>query len=97
MAVGTDECQRSALRPLLEFREADLASRNAIGAALFRAWWNPFASVGVIHGDPHLGNYTIFETDGMPAGINLLDYGCIRTFATKFVQGVVDRVLLYVP
>ena len=25
-----------------------------------------------------------------PAGINLLDYGCIRTFPTPFVQGVID-------
>jgi predicted unusual protein kinase regulating ubiquinone biosynthesis (AarF/ABC1/UbiB family) len=53
----------------------------------------------VIHGDPHLGNYTIFEQPGSngsggvlgkPAGINLLDYGCIRTFPTQFVQGVID-------
>ena len=28
--------------------------------------------------------------DGRPAGINLLDYGCIRTFRTPFVQGVID-------
>ena len=28
--------------------------------------------------------------DGEPAGINLLDYGCIRIFAPKFVGGVVD-------
>src|SRR5262249_30350478 len=27
---------------------------------------------------------------GRPAGINLLDYGCIRTFSTPFVQGVID-------
>ncbi len=27
---------------------------------------------------------------GEPAGINLLDYGCIRTFPTPFVQGVID-------
>ena len=46
----------------------------------------------MIHGDPHLGNYTVFEDEAgeAPAGINLLDYGCIRTFPPKFVQGVVD-------
>jgi predicted unusual protein kinase regulating ubiquinone biosynthesis (AarF/ABC1/UbiB family) len=32
----------------------------------------------------------VFARDGAPAGINLLDYGCIRIFAPKFVQGVVD-------
>jgi predicted unusual protein kinase regulating ubiquinone biosynthesis (AarF/ABC1/UbiB family) len=51
----------------------------------------PFSHYGVIHGDPHLGNYTIFEDEaGAPAGLNLLDYGCMRTFTPKFVQGVID-------
>jgi predicted unusual protein kinase regulating ubiquinone biosynthesis (AarF/ABC1/UbiB family) len=44
----------------------------------------------VIHGDPHLGNYTVFSEAGEAAGINLLDYGCIRIFPPKFVGGVVD-------
>ena len=64
--------------------------RNQITRALFRAWWYPFSHYGVIHGDPHLGNYSIFEEDGRAAGINLLDYGCMRTFAPRFVGGVVD-------
>lgn len=77
-------------KPLLSYKEAPLEQRNVIARALFRAWWYPFSHYGVIHGDPHLGNYTIFEEDGVPAGINLLDYGCIRTFRTPFVQGVID-------
>ncbi len=78
-------------RPLLDYKTAPMEDRNTIARAMFSAWWFPFCHYGVIHGDPHLGNYTIFEGgDGRPAGINLLDYGCIRTFPTKFVQGVVD-------
>lgn len=77
-------------KPLLSYRQAPVEHRNTIARAMFRAWWYPFSHYGVIHGDPHLGNYTIFEQDGVPAGINLLDYGCIRTFRTKFVQGVID-------
>jgi predicted unusual protein kinase regulating ubiquinone biosynthesis (AarF/ABC1/UbiB family) len=77
-------------KPLLAYKTAPLADRNTIARAMFRAWWYPFSHYGVIHGDPHLGNYTIFEEDGRPAGINLLDYGCIRTFRTPFVQGVID-------
>ena len=77
-------------RRLLDYKEAPLEDRNTIAKAMFRAWWFPFSHYGVIHGDPHLGNYTIFENDGRPAGINLLDYGCMRTFAPKFVGGVVD-------
>jgi predicted unusual protein kinase regulating ubiquinone biosynthesis (AarF/ABC1/UbiB family) len=75
---------------LLDYKTRPLAERNEITRALFRAWWYPFSHYGVIHGDPHLGNYSIFETDGQAAGINLLDYGCVRTFAPRFVGGVVD-------
>ncbi len=78
-------------RPVLDYKGADLEQRNRIAAAMFQAWWYPFSHYGVIHGDPHLGNYTAFENDdGQIGGINLLDYGCMRTFAPKFVQGVID-------
>ncbi len=72
---------------LLNFKTAPLEVRNRLGSAMFTAWWLPFSRFGVIHGDPHLGNYSVF---GDGAGINLLDYGCIRIFPPKFVGGVVD-------
>ncbi|HZS63747.1 MAG TPA: AarF/ABC1/UbiB kinase family protein [Xanthobacteraceae bacterium] len=80
---------------LLEHKTDDLDDRNRLAAALFTAWWLPFSRFGVIHGDPHLGNYTVFvEKAGRgkprPGGINLLDYGCIRIFPASFVGGVVD-------
>ncbi|MGE0701030.1 MAG: ABC1 kinase family protein, partial [Hyphomicrobiaceae bacterium] len=88
-------------RRLLEYKGAPEEDRNQIARAMFRAWWFPFSHYGVIHGDPHLGNYNVFEEDSpvvgeppgairRPRGINLLDYGCIRTFEPKFVQGVID-------
>jgi predicted unusual protein kinase regulating ubiquinone biosynthesis (AarF/ABC1/UbiB family) len=77
-------------RKLLEYKDADLAIRNRLGTAMFTAWWFPFSRFGIIHGDPHLGNYTVFAADGAPQGINLLDYGCIRIFPARFVRGVVD-------
>ncbi|MCG8562323.1 MAG: AarF/UbiB family protein [Hyphomicrobiales bacterium] len=78
-------------RPVLDYKESPLEHRNQIARGMFRAWWYPFSHYGVIHGDPHLGNYTVFEDEaGVPAGINLLDYGCMRTFAPRFVQGVID-------
>lgn len=76
--------------PLLDFVVASQEERNNIARAMFRAWWNPFIGLGIIHGDPHLGNYTVFREDGLAAGINLLDYGCIRVFPPAFVKGVVD-------
>jgi len=74
---------------LLSYANHSLEDRNRIAEALFRAWWHPFAHFGVIHGDPHLGNYSVFEEGGRPSGLNLLDYGCIRIFPPRFVQGVI--------
>jgi predicted unusual protein kinase regulating ubiquinone biosynthesis (AarF/ABC1/UbiB family) len=60
--------------------------RNALATALFRAWYIPFYRYGIIHGDPHLGNYQVSEN----GGLNLLDYGSIRVFGPKFVTGVLE-------
>ena len=75
---------------LLTFKDSDAETRNRLATAMFKAWWLPFSRYGVIHGDPHLGNYTVFEDEGRAGGINLLDYGCIRVFPPSFVGGVVD-------
>jgi predicted unusual protein kinase regulating ubiquinone biosynthesis (AarF/ABC1/UbiB family) len=77
-------------KKLLAHKGDELAARNRLATALFKAWWHPFSRFGVIHGDPHLGNYTAFLGDGEAQGINLLDYGCIRIFPPSFVGGVVD-------
>ena len=79
-------------RKLLTFKDDPLEVRNRIAIAMFKAWWVPFSHYGVIHGDPHLGNYTVRtdEASGEVEGMNLLDYGCVRIFPPKFVGGVVD-------
>ena len=58
-------------RRLLDYTDRPLEERNQIARAMFRAWWYPFSHYGVIHGDPHLGNYTVFEDGrgGRPASI----------------------------
>ncbi len=77
--------------PILSFKQAPQEVRNRIAVALFHAWWRPFIRYGVIHGDPHLGNYAVFrDGEGEARGINLLDYGCVRIFPASFVKGVVD-------
>jgi predicted unusual protein kinase regulating ubiquinone biosynthesis (AarF/ABC1/UbiB family) len=63
-----------------------LEVRNDIARAMFHAWYVPFYQYGVIHGDPHLGNYQVRKDNG----INLLDFGAIRVFPPKFVRGVID-------
>jgi len=60
--------------------------RNRIAEALFRAWYVPLYRYGVIHGDPHLGNYQV-RPDG---SVNLFDFGAIRAFPASFVRGVID-------
>ena len=74
--------------PLLDFIDVtdDVERRNQVAMNMFRAWYVPFYFFGVIHGDPHLGNYTVRED----ATINLLDFGCIRVFRPKCVKGVID-------
>ena len=75
---------RSLLRRIEENPPQE--ERNDLARALFRAWYVPFYRFGVIHGDPHLGNYQA-RPDGT---VNLLDFGAIRVFQAKFVRGVID-------
>lgn len=60
--------------------------RNAMARALFHAWYVPLYRYGVIHGDPHMGNFTVRGD----YGLNLLDLGAIRIFPARFVQGIID-------
>ena len=75
-------------RPLMHrlAENPDQDERNRIAEALFRAWYVPFYRFGVIHGDPHMGNYQV-RPDG---SLNLLDFGTIRVFPAKFVRGVIE-------
>jgi len=73
-------------RSILEFRKAKKEIRNKIAKNMFYTWYKPFYKYGIIHGDPHLGNYTV-QTDH---SINLFDFGCMRVFKGKFIQGVID-------
>lgn len=72
--------------PMLSFADAPQEVRNEIALNMFHAWYRPFYGYGVIHGDPHLGNYSVCA-DGR---INLLDFGCIRVFPPTFVGAVLD-------
>ena len=71
---------------ILNFKTAPAKQRNRIALNMFRAWYVPLYHYGVIHGDPHLGNYSVRRDDS----INLLDFGCVRTFRAEFVNGVIE-------
>lgn len=70
---------------ILGFVDAKADIRNRIAYNLFRTWYVPLYFYGVIHGDPHLGNYTVQKDQS----INLLDFGCVRIFPPRFVEGVI--------
>src|SRR5437762_3687310 len=73
--------------PILDFaKTAPLGQRNEIALRMFRIWYVPFYYYGVIHGDPHLGNYTVAPDNT----VNLLNFGCVRVFRASFVRGVID-------
>ena len=73
-------------RKILDYVRDHPHHRNELALNMFNAWYTPFYTCGVIHGDPHLGNYTVRPD----ASINLLDFGCIRVFKPSFVKGVID-------
>jgi len=72
--------------PILNFINKDTEIRNTIAMNMFRAWYVPLYNYGIIHGDPHLGNYTIRDN----LSVNLMDFGCVRVFPVEFIGGVID-------
>ena len=73
-------------RGLQSFKSENQTTRNRVAKVLFEGWWTPLIHLGVIHGDPHLGNYSFSDAGGR---LNLLDFGCVRIFPPIFVGGVV--------
>jgi predicted unusual protein kinase regulating ubiquinone biosynthesis (AarF/ABC1/UbiB family) len=62
--------------------------KNLIAENLFKAWYLPFYKAGMLHGDPHMGNYQ--ATDD--SSIILYDFGCVRIFDPSFIT---SSIMLY--
>tara|TARA_Y100001970_G_scaffold292288_1_gene432936 strand:+ start:780 stop:2114 length:1335 start_codon:yes stop_codon:yes gene_type:complete len=71
---------------ILKYKNEKKNIKNKIATNMFYAWYKPFYEYGIIHGDPHLGNYTVQDD----LSINLFDFGCMRIFKGKFIRGVID-------
>lgn len=65
-------------------KDQDLDLRQTIGHNLFYAWYYPFYTQGIIHADPHFGNYSIKEN----GNVNIFDFGCVRQFDSSFIDSV---------
>ena len=73
-------------KKLIEYKNAPQKLRNDLAKKLFMTWYYPFYKYGIIHGDPHLGNYSVDKKNN----INLFYFGCVRIFPATFVKGVID-------
>jgi predicted unusual protein kinase regulating ubiquinone biosynthesis (AarF/ABC1/UbiB family) len=71
---------------VLDFTDSAAEIRNVIAKNLFHAWYYPLYQFGIIHGDPHPGNYKADPT----GQLRLMDFGCVRCFSPEFVQGVIE-------
>jgi predicted unusual protein kinase regulating ubiquinone biosynthesis (AarF/ABC1/UbiB family) len=69
---------------ILWAQEQDVSLREKIAENLFFSWYYPFYSQGLIHADPHFGNYAFDER----GHVKIFDFGCCRKFEKSFVESV---------
>ena len=71
---------------LLDWKTRSQEEKDTLAIRMFKAWYVPFYRYGVIHGDPHLGNYSVRAA----GDVNLMDFGCVRIFPPRFVRGSIE-------
>jgi predicted unusual protein kinase regulating ubiquinone biosynthesis (AarF/ABC1/UbiB family) len=69
---------------LMTVKNWPMELKKRVAENLFNAWYYPLYNHGLLHGDPHFGNYRI-TPDGQ---IIMLDFGCVREFSQAFINGV---------
>jgi predicted unusual protein kinase regulating ubiquinone biosynthesis (AarF/ABC1/UbiB family) len=70
--------------PLDEALDAgDAETRRAVSEGLVHLFWRQFFAQGVLHADPHPGNFRVLP-DGR---LGLLDHGCVKIFDESFMAG----------
>ncbi len=66
----------------------DQAYREAVVTKLSDAYWFQMLRGGVLHADPHPGNYRVLP-DGR---LGILDFGCVKVFDDAFLKGFTAMV-----
>jgi predicted unusual protein kinase regulating ubiquinone biosynthesis (AarF/ABC1/UbiB family) len=61
-------------------RNPSAALRNLVGSRLFELFYFQVLRVGMLHADPHPGNYLFSES----GEIGLVDFGCVKEVAPAF-------------
>ena len=84
LSTGKVLCMERLHGPtLLEFAEHpanDDAARLRVASQLVSAIWGPFLTVGLIHADPHPGNYIVLDDDRL----GVLDFGATKQLSIPF-------------
>ena len=80
-------------RRFSEAAAADADSRGMWSEVIFRFFYGGFSRLGVLHSDPHPGNY-LFHDDG---SVTFLDFGCVKQFDSvqtlntrRFLNATID-------
>lgn len=69
-------------------KNPDRAYREAVVTKLSDAYWFQMLRGGVLHADPHPGNYRVLP-DGR---LGILDFGCVKIFDDAFLKGFTAMV-----
>lgn len=75
------------LRSVLHHKEGLSNERRfALARQLIRAVWGPFLRSGLVHADPHPGNFL-----AMPDGrLGILDFGAVKQMSERWTTGTVE-------
>ncbi len=68
--------------------EGDVEQRTRVVEHLAHAFWRQLLVGGVLHADPHPGNYRVLA-DGR---LGMLDHGCVKIFDEAFLRSFVGLV-----
>jgi predicted unusual protein kinase regulating ubiquinone biosynthesis (AarF/ABC1/UbiB family) len=71
-----------------EARTAGQDLRDRWGEVLFRFYLGGMYNLGLIHADPHPGNY-LFHPDGT---VSFLDFGCVRELPVARARGMTEAI-----
>ena len=75
------------------------ADRAALSASLVELFFTGVFAWGLLHADPHPGNYRFLHIDGRPT-VGLLDFGCVKHVPPPIqaaIRGLVDDALTGTP
>jgi predicted unusual protein kinase regulating ubiquinone biosynthesis (AarF/ABC1/UbiB family) len=71
-------------KSILWAEKQDLDFRQNLADLIFNVWYYPFYKEGLIHADPHFGNFAVTDE----GGLHVFDFGCVQKFEKHFVQSV---------